>query len=69
MAAFGLLCDAGMDCTHLGRNELLQAARKEFGGVMQAVDFALDAALPPESELMVDILADSAQIEGGQNGR
>ena len=34
-----------------------------------AVDFALDAALPPESELMVDILADSSQIEGGQNGR
>ena len=28
-----------------------------------AVDFALDAALPPESELMVDILADSSQIE------
>jgi pyruvate dehydrogenase E1 component alpha subunit len=37
--------------------------------IEQAVDFALDAALPPESELMVDILADGSHIEGGQNGR
>ena len=37
--------------------------------IEQAVDFALDAALPPESELMVDILADNTEIGGAQNGR